>query len=403
MSNADRQLGGDSPKGANEEYFDALVRHQVFLLRYAGGLTKDVIQLLNESEEELRSIIMALPGLSERRAMVQRLNAIRRLREQAWAAVGREWTSNFTEFALSEASFAATAAQTVVPVVLDLTLPAPGLLRSLVGEFPVEGRVLQQWLDNVSRTDVEGILRVVQRGMVQGQSNQEIARAVLGLRSVQGRDGFTQQSRRHAAAITRTLTNGYSNRARDLMLEQNAQVFTEELYVATLDARTTPICRALDGQRFPRGEGPRPPLHINCRSLRVAVIDGQVVGSRPAKPATRRMLLREYSERNNLGRVTSRDALPRGHKTSFDQFERRRLRELIGQVPAKTSYGEWLRRQSNEFQEDVLGQTKAKLFREGGLTLERFVDRNGRELRLSELAQSDAAAFRAAGLDPARF
>jgi hypothetical protein len=55
------------------------------------------------------------------------------------------------------------------------------------------------------------------------------------------------------------------------------------------------------------------------------------------------------------------------------------------------------------FQEDVLGVTKAKLFRDGKLPLDRFVDRNGNELTLKDLAKKHADAFVAAGLDPTKY
>ena len=98
-----------------------------------------------------------------------------------------------------------------------------------------------------------------------------------------------------------------------------------------------------------------------------------------------------------------RDALPRGTKGAFDAFARKRVRELTGRVPASTSYNEWLKRQTREFQEDTLGVTKAKLFREGGLSLDKFVTANGHELTLADLAKRHADAFRAAGLDPDTF
>jgi len=85
---------------------------------------------------------------------------------------------------------------------------------------------------------------------------------------------------------------------------------------------------------------------------------------------------------------------------AFDAFSRERVRELIGQVPAATTYQEWLKRQTREFQDDILGQTKAKLFRKGGVTLDKFVLENGKELTLKQLATQEAAAFRKAGLDP---
>jgi hypothetical protein len=50
-----------------------------------------------------------------------------------------------------------------------------------------------------------------------------------------------------------------------------------------------------------------------------------------------------------------------------------------------------------------MGVTKAKLFRDGGLELDKFVHRNGDELTLRELAQKHADAFRAAGLDPSKY
>jgi hypothetical protein len=90
-------------------------------------------------------------------------------------------------------------------------------------------------------------------------------------------------------------------------------------------------------------------------------------------------------------------------KGEFDKFSRKRIRELTGQVPATTSYQTWLKSQSKEFQEDVLGKTKAKLFRDGKLQLDKFVTRNGTELTLSQLAKKHADAFRAAGLNPEDF
>jgi hypothetical protein len=183
----------------------------------------------------------------------------------------------------------------------------------------------------------------------------------------------------------------------------NQDLFSEEQFVATLDARTTPVCRSLDGKRYPVGKGPIPPLHFNCRSLRVPVLDGDALGKRPFVAATKAQLLREYAEREGLKVPKTREALPRGHKGAFDAFARMRVRQLTGRAPGRTTYQEWLSTQSAAFQDDVLGKTRARLFREGGLTLDKFVNRRGDEIPLSELARLHAAAFRAAGLDPKGF
>jgi len=76
---------------------------------------------------------------------------------------------------------------------------------------------------------------------------------------------------------------------------------------------------------------------------------------------------------------------------------------MVGPVPATTTYDSWMRTQSRAFQEDTLGIAKAKLFREGGLKLDKFVDRNGGELTLEQLAKRERQAFVDAGLNPDRF
>ena len=164
-------------------------------------------------------------------------------------------------------------------------------------------------------------------------------------------------------------------------------------------------CRSLDGETFPIAqEFPRLPLHFGERSRRVPMPDAEPLGKRPMKPVTERGLLREFTKAEGLEPVTKRANLPRGTKGAFDQFARRRTRELIGRTPAKTTYQTFLERQSAAFQNDVLGKTRGRLFRRGGLELDRHVERStGRLFTLEELARSDAAAFRAAGLDPEDF
>lgn len=57
-----------------------------------------------------------------------------------------------------------------------------------------------------------------------------------------------------------------------------------------------------------------------------------------------------------------------------------------------------LREKSAEFQDDVLGPTRGKLFREG-MTLDRFVDESGKEYTLKQLREKDSALFKRAGIE----
>lgn len=404
----EEQLPGER-ETANEMLFDAQVRHQIFLLRFAGGLSNEMIELLNAVEEDIvgqirRRFKAGAPPTPARLARAERLiQDINKIRTSALTESSKRLIDSMRELATNEAKFIKRAVETVIPVEVDLTTPAPQTIRAAATARPFEGKTLRKWAQSIAQADLNRIAEQIRIGVVQGESGADIARRIVGRARLRGTDGVTQLTRRAAQGIARTATIHTTNAARGLVLADNADIISEEVYTATLDARTTRICSSLDGRRFPPGEGPQPPLHFNCRSLRVAVIGRDLIGSRPAKPVTERQLLREYAERNRLSGITGRGTLPRGHKGAFDAFSRRRVRELTGRVPAKVNYQQWLNRQSAEFQDDVLGATRARLFRRGGLTLDKFMNRAGDEIPLSALARSDASAFRAAGLDPGDF
>ena len=134
--------------------------------------------------------------------------------------------------------------------------------------------------------------------------------------------------------------------------------------VSVLDQRTSAICRARSGKLAPIGDKPlpadtpasqrleppsaRPPAHPACRSVMVAIL----VGGPPA-------------EREN--------------------------------------YNTWLKRQPAGVQDEVLGKTKGKLFRKGELEVDEYVDREGTELTLGELARTEPKAFSRAGISTEPF
>jgi len=125
-------------------------------------------------------------------------------------------------------------------------------------------------------------------------------------------------------ALVRTSINQVSNAASQQVYEANQDVTKKYRYVATLDTRTSAICRALDGREFEYGKGPMPPQHFNCRSTTVAVVDYEGLGIEPPPP---------------------------GKRASMD-----------GPVPANESYGQWLSKQSKATQAEVLGAEKVAYF-----------------------------------------
>jgi len=393
---------------ANEQFLDAMVRHQIGLMRFSGSVRNEIFGLLDATEADIvREIRARIKPGGITPANVQRLKAlevvIRGIRGGAWKDVSKVWGTEFRNLAVQNPQFVANAIQTVLPVTVALNMPAPELLRALVVTKPFEGKTMREWSRSIAQSDLNRIMDQVKIGMVQGESNQAIARRVVGTKALGGRNGTTEVSRRGAESITRTATNHFSNQANRAFFEDNAKLFSGEIYHATLDDRTTLICSSLDGERFPVGEGPIPPLHFRCRSLRVAIINDEVVGTRFAKPFTEKQRLREFTKERGLKSVKNRKELPRGTKGDFDKFQRAANRRDIGKVPAKVTYQEWLTRQSPAFQTDVLGGARAKLFRQGKLPLKKFVNRAGDDIPLRDLAKFQRQAFIDAGLDPDSF
>lgn len=395
----------------NEELHDAMLRRQTYLLRYSGYVRNRIQAILDATEADLADKIRArlsnapggLTGPYEVRRMQALQDQLTTIRSKAWDNATDEFKAQMSQLAIAETAAFGSTLTILLPVVINIAVPTPRLLRSIALSQPFQGRNLSQWAADMEADDLRRIHHAIQVGMTEGQPMESIVRRVIGTGAMNYSDGTTQMTRANVQSIVRTAVMHVSNNARSALMQENSDVITSERFVATLDSRTTPICRANDGQQFDVGTGPQPPLHIGCRSLRVAVIDGTLLGSRPAKPYTEDQLAQEFADENDIEDVSTRDDLPHGTKGDFDDWSRGRINELVGPVPADTTYQEWIASQSVSFQNDTLGITKAKLFRDGGLTLDRFVNRQGDELTLHELAGRDAAAFKAAGLDPGDF
>ena len=201
------------------------------------------------------------------------------------------------------------------------------------------GQVIEKAFRGIAEDQAERFAQVVRQGLLTGEPTQDIARRLVGrlefgqpamsVKQLQLAGGqLTNAANHQVITLTRTSINQVANAASQQVYEANQDITKKYRYVATLDSRTSAICRALDGREFPYGKGPKPPQHFNCRSVTVAVID--------------------Y------------DNLP------FDPPPRGKRAAQGGMVPADTSYGEWLYDKDSKTgrarQAEVLG-SKAPYFR----------------------------------------
>lgn len=406
---------------ANQDLFDAALRHQVALRRYSAGVLKRIQKLLEEADRDLTERLRLRLGrvLADGDVTGERLKAlladIRAMRDAVHAQLRDLARGELSDLAALEGEWEHSIMSTALPVELVLASAPLGRLRAVVNSRPFQGRFLKDWFAGLARQEQEALQQAIRLGMTNGETLDDIVRRVVGTRANKYTDGILSITRRNAEAVMRTAINHVSTAARAEVWDANADIIYALRWTATLDGRTSAVCRARDGDLAMQGGNPlpkgaqalsppdaRPPAHINCRSVMVAVFSPEgILGDRPFVRDTRGREAREVDFRAQA-RAEAGDAW-KGMSTAERNAAIRRHRDAwgdanIGQVPSATTYQDWMSRQPTAFQDEVLGVTKARLFRDGKLTLDDFVDRTGRELNLDELRERFPRAFESGGV-----
>ena len=226
------------------------------------------------------------------------------------------------------------------------------------------GQVVSKSFRGIATSQAERFSQVVRNGLLTGETTPDIAKRLIGslqfgeeaktvgqLAAAGGQ--ATQVADNQILTLIRTSINQVANTASQQVYEANQDITQKYRYVATLDTRTSAICRALDGREFEYGKGPMPPQHFNCRSTTVPVINYKELGFTPPPPARR---------------------------ASMD-----------GQVPANESYGEWLKKQPRTTQADALGPGKVAYFN-------RLANKYGAQDAMAKLVRDDGSELTLAQL-----
>ena len=224
------------------------------------------------------------------------------------------------------------------------------------------GNTVKKSFRELAAAEAKRLNQVVRTGLLSGNTTPEIVKELVGnlqkdqkgsLSQLLAQGGaVTKRANSQVTTIVRTTVNQVTNTASQAVYKANPDVTEEYRYVATLDSRTSPVCRDLDGQVFKYNEGPVPPQHFGCRSTTVAVINYKKYGFTPP---------------------------PVGKRASAD-----------GPVPANTTYGKWLygeRVKGSKFkpgkeQIAALGEQKAKYFN-------RLSNKYGPDQALKKLIRED--------------
>ncbi|BFT63270.1 hypothetical protein [Pseudomonas moorei] len=362
----------------NQVLEDEQIAHAVNLEKYKVGVVRRIIALLNRSDADLSAALTAaLDRLPAESFTVERLEAllaeVRMINMQAYASVAQELQKDLRELAGYETSWQQELFKRALPEPAQVHFPIASVSAeqayAAALSRPFQGRLLKDWGTEIAADRMVKVRNAIRTGYLEGKTTDQIIRSIRGTRAAGYADGFLERPRKDLAAVVRTAVSHTAATARDEFNKANEDIIKADKWVSTLDSKTSPQCRIRDqlqytavthkpiGHKVPWLQGPGK-IHWCCRSTSSAVT-------------------KSWKE---LG-------------MNIDEMTPSQRASMDGQVPADTTYSEWLNRQSDARKIEVLGPARYQLLKDGKLDLEDFYTPTGEWMTLDQMRERDAAAF----------
>lgn len=359
---------------ANQAILDATIRHAVFLEKLKAGEVGKFAPFLKEIDRSIRDRLTQ-SDLTEYN--VKRLEALLKEVDSLLLGIFDRYSVQLNldliNIANYEAEFEATSLTRSAPVGVSFDVAAPTVtaIRAAVLTNPLSvrgtggGKLLKSFIKGWTTAERERVTGTIRQGFFEGQTNFQVIRNIRGTKAAGYKDGVLATTNRNASTVVHTAIQHASSQARIEVAKANTDIVAEIEMVATLDSKTSQQCRSMDKRRFPVNSGPRPPFHPNCRTTFILLTK---LSEMFAKGATRASVGADGA----------------------------------GQVSASLDYYHWLKQQPESFQDVAIGPVRAKLFREGGLSIQRFaelqLDRNFAPLNLAQMKELEPLAFERANI-----
>lgn len=332
----------------NDDLANEILSRELNLNRYDASLRNRSIEVLRELEDKIQTILRGNLSTFNRTELNEKLRLVREAINDSYEQIAELTAEELGTVAVKEADFLQETVNNLTKVELFSEKPSASQLISLAVNAVVQGAILANWW---KRQAADTYFRISTQARIgYGSSQNNIADQV----SMQMTTG-----RRNADALIKTAVHTVSSLSRERMYKDNSGVMKGKVYVAVLDNRTSIQCIAYDGSTYdmdnkPIGKKSLPyrelPAHFNCRSIYMPILKSfKEIGS-------------DYQE------------MPKSTRSSMD-----------GQVPEETSFKDFLDRKGEAFQDEVLGKGKAKLWRDGKITLQQLLDQSGNPIPLKEL------------------
>ena len=334
----------------NDDVYSRMLKHRALLTLYEKRLDTEIDKILKSHKIRLQRII-ALSGTANINALTRKVNTEIR---KTYKKIYKEGISELNVLAGVSARFY----KNIFTKALNNIYKAKGVKDTLkINDLIIRSNgTYSQQLASISILEQRRIKGIVKNGMTQNKAMINIAQDV-------GRSGLLA-STVQLKTLTRTAITETSNFVSNTTYKLNDDVVQGYQYVATLDSRTSLICGRLDGKVYSldNKNAPQPPQHFNCRSTTIPVIK-----------STNQLL---NTDNNRL------------QKRKIARLTDSRRASINGQVPAKLTYPEWLKTQSNDVKLAVLGsQKRVTVFNSGKVKFSRFSNKDGKLISLKQLEE----------------
>ena len=255
-------------ESANTQLRDKTIAHEIYLQRYYSSTSKKVMDLLRVVEKDLVKQLKTL-DLDNQMTIPQidaRLESVRAILNEGYDLAGKELISNMKDAAEYEQEWQIKAIDDSTPVVLDMVAVAPVTLFAAIESKPLQGKLIKEWIDKLDQDSYTRIQDAVRIGLVEGQSYSDVVKRITGTKALQYTDGINSLNARQTQALVSTAMSHATNVASEEFYKANDDLIKGWQFLATLDFKTTTLCKSYDGQKFDLGKGPYPPVHVRCRS-----------------------------------------------------------------------------------------------------------------------------------------
>lgn len=335
------------------KYENEAIKQQIFFERYKNGEAEEIVSLLDKSSAEIASFVKATKGVYTKARYKEIAKKMREISASLKDKVGENIdVEGVIEYELKkQKKLLKTVKNDIVNSKdgsINFLYPTTEQIKTAALFKPVtEGMTYDSYLNGIEEGMYNTWDSAVRTGYLTGQPTSKIVSNVMGGISPETKlanPGLINSLRNSVYSNTKTLLQSFAAETRNRVFEENEKYFgdgkSEYKYewLSTLDSHTCLVCGNLDGKLFKSIEdAPAIPVHRGCRCILLPYfnIEGDTRASKN------------------------------------------------GYVSSKVTYSEWLDKQDEKTQKEVLGVNRYKMYK-NGIRLNQFVD-NGEIITLEKL------------------